>query len=333
MNNQKIQDLNIIQINLGRSKSRTYDLAKFATLNKSDILLIQEPFLFKEKIIGFPTAWKIFHANQHARSAIIIINSNLLCFPVELSMDICTIQIGINNNKWLISSIYMQYNTPNIDNYLFLIENNLGKFRHCNILLAGDFNAKNPIWGGDLLDNRGRQIEDFIASNNIIICNNRDSLPTFQRGDTRSWIDITLTDNRNFNKILDWTVHDDFFEDHKMITFRISQQPISLYHKTRYKHKYCKTKLLKTLATELTPWEIELSQCNSEDELNRIYPQIELQLKSICEKVYKKKKTFQNYNNSWNWWTSELEIKKKQVRAARKRWQRAINNNKTQKLI
>ena len=36
-------------------------------------------------------------------------------------------------------------------------------------LLLGDFNAHNPLWGGDILDSEGMVIEDII--NNVVLLN------------------------------------------------------------------------------------------------------------------------------------------------------------------
>jgi ribonuclease HI len=76
------------------------------------------------------------------------------------------------------------------------------------ILLMGDLNGHNPLWGGNCLDNKGKIIEDLIANNNLILLNTKDATYMHPATGTKTSIDITLSDP-NLALDLEWAVHDD----------------------------------------------------------------------------------------------------------------------------
>ncbi|CAH1384410.1 unnamed protein product, partial [Tenebrio molitor] len=46
---------------------------------------------------------------------------------------------------------------------------------------------------GEEEDVRGRQIIDLVGAANLVVENDRDSIPTFETANGKSWIDITLS--------------------------------------------------------------------------------------------------------------------------------------------
>jgi len=76
------------------------------------------------------------------------------------------------------------------------------------VLLLGDFNAHNTLWGCASTDQKGQRIADFLLANNMCLLNSK--LPTYIHPATgsRSSIDLALCDPTLF---LDysWNVHDD----------------------------------------------------------------------------------------------------------------------------
>ena len=60
-------------------------------------------------------------------------------------------------------------------------------------LLLGDFNAHNPLWGGDILDSEDMVIEDIINNNNVVLLN--DGTMTYHNlyFDSYSAIDLSIS--------------------------------------------------------------------------------------------------------------------------------------------
>ncbi|GBN28633.1 hypothetical protein AVEN_242368-1 [Araneus ventricosus] len=83
-------------------------------------------------------------------------------------------------------------------------------------------NAKNPVWGGTIEDERGRQLMEFTLSKGLAFLNDEESPPTFDGSTGRSWIDTTLADCITAESIFKWKVDSEpSCSDHKSITFSI----------------------------------------------------------------------------------------------------------------
>lgn len=59
-------------------------------------------------------------------------------------------------------------------------------------VIAGDMNAKSPQWGSPISDARGEYLADWFAGMDIVV-HNTGGTPTFRRGDSFSFIDVTGT--------------------------------------------------------------------------------------------------------------------------------------------
>lgn len=91
--------------------------------------------------------------------------------------------------------------------------------------LVGDFNAKNPVWGGKKLDDRGETLGDYILENDLNPINDPESLPSFTSSNGKSWIDITLATNNLIGKIKSWEVLDEISaSDHNYIRIDLSNK-------------------------------------------------------------------------------------------------------------
>ena len=84
------------------------------------------------------------------------------------------------------------------------------------IIITGDFNSHNPLWGSAKCDSNGRIIEGFMEKHDLVIMN--DGTPT--RMDPHSGglscLDLTIVSKEIASK-LDWTVLGNFGSDHNAI--------------------------------------------------------------------------------------------------------------------
>jgi endonuclease/exonuclease/phosphatase family metal-dependent hydrolase len=73
-------------------------------------------------------------------------------------------------------------------------------------LLMGDFNAHNPLWGGNQLDNKGKIVEDLISTKNLVILNT--NTPTYMHPatGTKTSIDLTIC-HPSIALDFSWSVH------------------------------------------------------------------------------------------------------------------------------
>lgn len=75
-------------------------------------------------------------------------------------------------------------------------------------IVYGDFNAKNILWGGDLVDSRGRVLEKICTDLNLVILNNGDSTHFSSGPGSFSAIDLTFC-SPSVALNYDWGVHPD----------------------------------------------------------------------------------------------------------------------------
>jgi Endonuclease-reverse transcriptase len=90
-------------------------------------------------------------------------------------------------------------------------------------ILAGDLNAKSPLWGSRDVNARGTSVAEWMLSSGMEIANVGDS-PTFERRGSSSVIDVTLTSQNISGRLTGWKVHTDIenLSDHHYITFSLS---------------------------------------------------------------------------------------------------------------
>lgn len=72
-------------------------------------------------------------------------------------------------------------------------------------IFAGDLNAKSVLWGSPYSDERGRYIEDWAAALDLVIIN-KGKTPTFERGWSKSYIDVTGATTKMAKRIRGWEV-------------------------------------------------------------------------------------------------------------------------------
>lgn len=92
----------------------------------------------------------------------------------------------------------------------------------CNLIVAGDFNARAIEWGMPQTDTRGRLVLEMAARLNLTVLN-RGSTPTYRRpGFGNSIPDITMISENLAPRANDWEVMEDYTgSDHNYISFRV----------------------------------------------------------------------------------------------------------------
>lgn len=95
------------------------------------------------------------------------------------------------------------------------------------ILLVGDFNAHNSLWGSSHTDIRGGFIEDFIEELDFVILNNGEGTYINSRSNSLSAIDLALC-SPLLAPSLRWQCLDDQHSDHLPISIEFAGRPVSL---------------------------------------------------------------------------------------------------------
>lgn len=313
-------NLKILQINLAHSKAAADNLSKVVSDLQPDILLVQEPYYTtNNNLTGCSINDIIFAAKTRPLCAIIIRNTEIVPFPIKVERDRIIIIIETKNTKIKLVSTYCSPSSNLID-YLLALKNELETITCNNIILGGDLNAKGRLWGNEITDERGTELIEFMLTNNLATLNNSDSIPTFETANGKSWIDVTLTSLNILSEVVFWKVlTTESLSDHRYIYF-------SLFHTTQAPIKRLTKKgelnLIKMIHEDRWFKQISITQITSSFQLqiilNIFYDKLSAYRKKCIRNVKQKHKAHP-------WWTPELDITRKKVRALRRRYQRSKN--------
>ncbi len=218
---------------------------------------------------GFPLSYEVIYlncddSNQIPKSAILVKKSQLLALNISSFSSNCVAICSISfvQKKVLFISAYC---SPNCDmtDILKNIQTAIDKIKPNYYLIAMDSNAHSNVWYDRRNDERGHEILEFIAKNDLILLNNNEEEPTFDSSRGQSSIDLTLI-NINFANF----VHNrqllpvDSQSDHKYITFSIADKPIKMMFKSTVKYNTKRAdweSLLRSFAPTLSALNEELT--------------------------------------------------------------------------
>ena len=125
-------------------------------------------------------------------------------------------------------AIFCCYISPNADmdqykRFLNHLQVDL-RNQHKPATIVGDFNSKSQAWGSKSEDKRGEFLLEWIATNGLIIQNDGKH-PTWQRGASESFLDLTLTAESIVHRIKNWEVlaNMETLSDHNYIYFELKK--------------------------------------------------------------------------------------------------------------
>lgn len=185
----------ILQVNLGRSRAAHDILCATMCEKQIDLAIISEPNIKASENNGYIM-------DRKKNVAIYIRNKNIGVHS-HSSGD------GYVCLKWGTWCIYGCYCSPNITLEVFGIftDSLLQDIKASNVdvVVAGDFNAKAAMWGSPITDRRGEHLMEWAAELNLSPINTGD-VPTFERGGSKSFIDITWASENLTKYVKNWEV-------------------------------------------------------------------------------------------------------------------------------
>ena len=244
---RKMAGIRCVQINLHHCKAATALLERQLKLNKFDIALIQEPYIYKGAIRGLGgTGGTIYqHCSTNDMRTCIYVRNGLNAMPLYnfCSRDLTTIKVrtGGPDANILIASAYLPYEDREPPTTLVRDLVNHGHRNNLDLLLGCDANAHHTVWGSSDVNKRGEALLDFVVSSSLqfLNCGNR---PTFVDARRAEVIDITLASKRTSRRVSGWHVSDEISGSvHKYICFHYSTEtpgvtvrrrnPLGLFYK------------------------------------------------------------------------------------------------------
>ncbi|GBM76038.1 hypothetical protein AVEN_53911-1 [Araneus ventricosus] len=206
--------INILQINLARTRAASYKLQNSIVNFNSDIILMQEPYSRAEKIQGFPQSCTIFPSKTN-KAAIAIVNKNLKPAIIASKKYTVAVKLQTGQNP---TTFISAYNSPyaNIQETLQELQEIITSLKGESIIIGADLNGHHTMWGYRDIDSTGERILEFLLANNLFIANNPDAPPTFERGIFKGWPDFTISTQDIISKFAKWEVSEEpSLSDHK----------------------------------------------------------------------------------------------------------------------
>jgi len=207
------------------------------------------------------------------------------------------------------------------------------------LILSIDSKSRSTLWYDTSANQRGKFLEEFIITSNLLIMNEATDIPTFETTRGQSWIDLTLCNNILAQKTSGWTCsEEESCAEHKILFFDIEAVEVS-GNAQQYPGKCCFTntddwvtfvdKLAMNLLAnfncrncpnDLTKCDEELSntvkQCSDTGETMHKFPSA---VTAACKAAFKVSRPSKRATKerSVPWWTSELTILHKKALALR----------------
>lgn len=202
--------LKFLQVNIGRDRAATLQAVHLA--RDTDIILLQEPYTHRG-VVPLWSPHRVYFNNSARnppKAAIISTNPNIQ--PLRITSisnpNIVAAIVTTEEAPVIVVSAYL-HKQADISLDLAVLANIISRHPSLPVIIGMDANAKSPMWSSPVSDNRGRIVEEFLASHNLIVANGP-SGPTFCRflehGSAESWIDITISSTEAARNIHDWRV-------------------------------------------------------------------------------------------------------------------------------
>jgi hypothetical protein len=167
------------------------------------------------------------------------------------------------------------------------------------VLLAGDFNAKSPLWGSKREDHRGAALADLLAQCDLTVLN-QGNQPTFVGAGGSSTIDMTCASAGLAQRVVEWRVEEqETTSDHCPITYRLQgKEVVGTQRKASAGWTWMKEKQ-ETLAIEMQQQLEALQQPTPEG--------ITEAIGRACDAVLKRRGPPGGTRRPVYWWTSEVD--------------------------
>jgi len=303
--------IRVLQINVGVCRA-AQDLALATASNMgTDVIVMSEPHRCGLEVDGW-------YSDTGGKAAIVLSNPRLQVQAIGPKDS-----AGFRWVKVEDLTVYTCYWSPNTVFTLFVdfLDRLEGSIRQQTgtVIVAGDFNAKSPVWGDHNEDPKGRALVDMTASLGFIACNIGDK-PTFSRvyagGISRSHIDITFVNDSSSSQVQDWKVLDLYSASlHRYIAFNITGKP-SLDRRPPEERwswrKYDDSKLREFINSTTID--------TSEDALSATET-LDMYLKQACDSCMPKGR-YSGGKKPVFWWSQEIDRLREECNKTRRRVKR-----------
>jgi len=316
------------------------------------IALIQEPYLYQGKLLGIISRYRIFAAGVgNSRAAVVISDTTIDAILITQLSDNDAVLLEIDNGqtRFYAASIYLDYNDT-IGNNIKTIEKIVKFTKGAKLILAIDSNSRSTTWHDVRTNSRGKELEEFLASNQLHIINEESTKTTFHSSRGSSNIDLTIGNNQMLATIRGWEIsEEESCSDHSIIKFTLNfttnnKEQTYICQGKRYimkeqQHTEFCIKLHQLISKNYQISNDEENAKGTDEALevilkghNDIREFMELfdeTIQSTCKATLKHRTLLHTSvkGKTVPWWTDNFRTIRKRTNALRRRYQRTLRND------
>lgn len=231
--------------------------------------------------------------------------------------------------RWKHFNIVSCYISPNADDdeyTLFLeeLDQIVNDLRYQKTIIAGDFNAKDTLWGARYTNSRGEKLSRWISSKDIRLLNDGIS-PTCIRHQGTSIVDLTWATADISCRIMSWEVMNEFTDsDHAYIKYELQGNNVQknrggkLRNEANKYVRWCHKKMDIELFQETLEWKsATVPQWGSAEESATWLQET---IGDACDISMPRAKTREKLKLYW--WNDSIADLRRTCNKARKKWQK-----------
>lgn len=219
------RDLILWQLNLNHDTKVTGEIREVLGPHRVDLLLMQEPYICNRRgITGLGSSAKVACAEGMPKAAIMATKEDVnMIILRHLTTEHCVCaQVNTPSGNFYAITSYFQF-ADSVETHLKHLGLVLEALRGERYIISVDANAKSPSWGGNVLDESGIAVEEFIGHYGLILLNDPAQIATYSHRGNETYIDLTMVSSNMYQHIKKWTVLDGITtSDHRVIEIRIS---------------------------------------------------------------------------------------------------------------
>ncbi|XP_074032133.1 uncharacterized protein [Leptinotarsa decemlineata] len=189
-------------------------------------------------------------------------------------------------------------------------------------IMVGDVNAKNVAWGGNITDERGEDVLEWVMEKGYLVENDCESPPTFYSNRGESWVDITISESV---QVKEWRVcMEETMSDHRMIEFCLMGLP-----KMR-RELVANVRGTNWAGVEQMMLGYQPGRLVTKEDIDREALQIQDRIKEACRKFIPRSERVMDMEREW--WSLELESLRRRVRRIRREAQNASGEERRRRM-
>lgn len=143
----QLASLRFLQANLDHTRAATEHFVSYMEATNIDFVVVCNPYVRGGTVPGIPPRWFKFHHAQTPRCMVVSRNVSLDLFPIHVSPFVIALTLNAPNLSILFIGVYAAPSVA-LDHILSSVGSLLDSNNADNVVIAGDFNARNPLGGG-----------------------------------------------------------------------------------------------------------------------------------------------------------------------------------------